>query len=138
MVSPIGKRNFELCWHRDDVRLDLDLDEEQRQLEEKSPQGWQLHAQYNIALYEDSSLIVVPGSHRRIRTQAEREAEPNAPELPGQVTVVLHASDGLFYDGNILHRGVYKGIDPMTETGRMTLHGSVGLAGHGRQRARQI
>ena len=47
-------------------------------------------------------------------------------------------SDGLFYDSSILHRGVYKCIDPMTETGRTTLHGSVSLAGHGRQRARQV
>jgi hypothetical protein len=28
LVSPTGKRNFELCWHRDDVRPDLDPDEE--------------------------------------------------------------------------------------------------------------
>jgi hypothetical protein len=138
LVSPTGKRDFELCWHRDDVRPDLDPEEEQRQLNEKSPDGRQLHAQYNIALYEDSSLIVVPGSHRRIRTPTERNAEPYAAELPGQVTVTLHAGDALFYDSNILHRGVYKGIDAETETGRMTLHGSVGLAGHGKQRARQV
>jgi hypothetical protein len=138
LVSPTGKRDFELCWHRDDVRPDLDPQEEQRQLDEKSPEGRQLHAQYNIALYEDSSLVVIPGSHRRARTQAEREAEPYAPELPGQVTVTLNAGDGLFYDSNILHRGVYHGIDAETETGRMTLHGSVGLAGHGKQRARQV
>ena len=138
LVSPTGKRDFELCWHRDDVRPDLDPAEEQRQLDEKSPQDRQLHAQYNIALYEDSSLVVVPGSHRRVRTQTEREADPYAAELPGQVTVTLNAGDGLFYDSNILHRGVYKGIDAETETGRMTLHGSVGLTGHGKQRARQV
>ena len=138
LVSPTGKRDFELCWHRDDVRPDLDPEEERHQLSEKSPDGRQLHAQYNIALYEDSSLIVVPGSHRRIRTPTERNAEPYAAELPGQVTVTLHAGDALFYDSNILHRGVYKGIDAQTEAGRMTLHGSVGLAGHGKQRARQV
>ena len=138
LVSPTEKRDFELCWHRDDIRPDLDPAEEQRELDEKSPQGRQLHAQYNIALYEDSSLVVVPGSHRRVRTQTEREAEPYTAELPGQVIVTLHAGDGLFYDSNILHRGVYKGIDAETETGRMTLHGSVGLAGHGKQRARQV
>jgi hypothetical protein len=138
LVSPTGKRDFELCWHRDDIRPDLEPEEEQRQLDEKSPRGRQLHAQYNIALYEDSSLIVVPGSHRRVRTQAEREAEPYTPDLPGQVAVTLHAGDALFYNSNILHRGVYTGIDAETETGRMTLHGSVGLAGHGKRRARQV
>lgn len=138
LVSPTVEQDFELCWHRDDVRADIEPQEEQRQLDEKSPGGRQLHAQYNIALYEDSSLIVVPGSHRRVRTQAERDAEPYAPDLPGQVKATLHAGDALFYDSNILHRGVYKGIDAETETGRMTLHGSVGLAGHGQQRARQV
>ena len=28
LVSPTGKRDFELCWHRDDVRPDLDPEEE--------------------------------------------------------------------------------------------------------------
>ncbi len=138
LVSPTGKRDFELCWHRDDVRPDVSSEEEQRQLAEKSPEGRQLHAQYNIALYEDASLMIVPGSHRRPRTQVERQADPYAPELPGQVTVALQPGDGLFYDSNILHRGAYQGIDTETEIGRMTLHGSVGLAGHGKGRARQV
>jgi len=67
----------------------LKAQEEQRQLDEKSPGGRQLHAQYNVALYEDSSLIVVPGSHRRVRTPAERDAGPYAQDLPGQVTITL-------------------------------------------------
>ncbi|KIX10025.1 uncharacterized protein Z518_01106 [Rhinocladiella mackenziei CBS 650.93] len=138
LVSPAEGQDFELCWHRDDIRPDVTPEVEEKQLREKSPQDQQLHAQYNIALFEDSSLIVIPGSHRRIRTEVERNAAPYEPDLPGQLVVELQPGDAVFYDSNILHRGVYKGIDASTELGRMTLHGSVGLAGHGTERARQV
>lgn len=138
LVSPSGGKDFELCWHRDDVKPDLPPEEEARQLEEKSPAGRQFHAQYNIALTDDASLIVVPGSHNRVRTQVERSSDPYRAELPGQMLVELKAGDSVFYDSNIWHRGVYKGIDSKTELGRLTLHGSVGLAGHGDVRARQV
>ncbi|KIW71315.1 hypothetical protein PV04_03497 [Phialophora macrospora] len=137
LVSPGQGEDFELAWHRDDVRPDVTPDEEARQLAEKSPLQ-PLHAQYNIALFEDASLLVVPGSHRRVRTPRERDARPYEPDLPGQVVVGLQAGDAVFYDSNILHRGVYRGIDAGRELGRMTLHGSVGLAGHGTERARQV
>jgi hypothetical protein len=138
LVSPSGGKDFELCWHRDDVKPDVEPEEEARQLEEKSPAGRQFHAQYNIALTDDTSLVVVPGSHRRPRTKTERVAEPYESKLPGQVLVELQAGDTVFYDSNILHRGIYKGIDPKSELGRLTLHGSVGLAGHSQERSRQV
>lgn len=138
LVSPGEEQDFELCWHRDDIRPDVTREEEERQLKEKSPDGRQLHAQYNIALFNDASLIVIPGSHRRVRTETERNAAPYEPELPGQLVVELEPGDAVFYDSNILHRGSYNGIDTSTDLGRMTLHGSVGLAGHGTERARQV
>lgn len=138
LVSPAENQDFELCWHRDDVKPGLSENEEAKQLAEKSPGGRQLHAQYNIALFDDASLIVVPGSHRRPRTEEERNADPFAQHLPGQILVELKPGDAVFYDSNILHRGVYKGVDTSKSLGRMTLHGSVGLAGHGTERARQV
>ncbi|KAK7890320.1 hypothetical protein LTR67_008206 [Exophiala xenobiotica] len=138
LVSPAEQQDFELCWHRDDVRPDVSPEEEERQLKEKSPDGRQLHAQYNIALFDDASLIVVPGSHRRVRTETERAAAPYEANLPGQLVVELGPGDAVFYDSNILHRGIYEGIDSSHDLGRMTLHGSVGLAGHGTERARQV
>ncbi|KIV91139.1 hypothetical protein PV10_05715 [Exophiala mesophila] len=138
LISPADNTDFELCWHRDDIRPDVSLEEEARQLSEKSPNGQQLHAQYNIALFDDASLIVIPGSHRRVRTDTERTASPCEASLPGQLIVELGPGDAVFYDSNILHRGVYKGIDASQTLGRMTLHGSVGLADHGPQRARQV
>jgi hypothetical protein len=138
LVSPAENQDFELRWHRDDVKPDVSPEEEERQLKEKSPEGGQLHAQYNVALFDDASLIVVPGSHRRIRTETERNADPYEPNMPNQLVVELKAGDAVFYDSNILHRGIYRGIDTKSELGRMTLHGSVGLAGHGNERARQV
>jgi len=91
------------------------------------------HAQWNLALFEDESLIVVPGSHRRARTDFERQAGPYEKHIPGQKSVKLQPGDVVFYDNNILHRGVYdKGKE------RMTLHGSVGCVRGGNGRARNV
>jgi ectoine hydroxylase-related dioxygenase (phytanoyl-CoA dioxygenase family) len=140
LVSPDHGEDFQLCWHRDDVRPDVGVEEEARQLAEKGAgeKGAQLHAQYNIALFEDASLIVVPGSHRRVRTDVERNADPYEQNMPGQLVVELQPGDAVFYNSNILHRGAYKGVEYGKDLGRMTLHGSVGLAGHGNERARQV
>lgn len=138
LCSPTKNHNFELAWHRDDIRPDVSPEVEEQQLKEKAPGGRQLHAQYNIALFEDDSLVVIPGSHRRTRTQAERDASPHETGLEDELIVKLQPGDAVFYDSNILHRGVYKGIDEKNELGRMTLHGSVGLKGYGNERARQV
>lgn len=190
LVSPTSGDSFSLTWHRDDVRPDLSPEAEAADLAAKSPAGKQLHAQYNIALTPDDSLVVIPGSHRRPRTEDERNADPRAEHLPGQVVVRLKPGDAVFYDSNILHRGVYQptkkstsklkerekpssssssnsgtngtgeGVDnddehckddgnidlneetataTITAAGnRYTLHGSVGLVGHGAERARQV
>ncbi|OKL64021.1 hypothetical protein UA08_00240 [Talaromyces atroroseus] len=127
LVAP-EQKDFELRWHRDDIPATVSPEEEMRLLKAKSPNGRQSHAQYNLALCPDTSLIVVPGSHRRIRTETERDADPYEPNMPGQLTVHLEPGDAVFYDSNILHRGVYrhKPVETGEET-RLTLHGSVGL-----------
>lgn len=121
-------RDFELRWHRDDVPATASPEEECARL---GKPGW--HAQWNLALFDDSSLVVVPGSHKRARTEEERAAEPYEPDMPGQKTVELKAGQVVFYDNNILHRGVY---DSKKE--RMTLHGSIGTVKAGGQRARNV
>lgn len=126
LVRP--EANYELRWHRDDVPWEASAEEEERRLGEPA---W--HAQYNLALYPDTSLVVVPGSHRRARTETERAAAPYEPNLPGQLVVKLEPGDVVFYDNNILHRGVY---DAMME--RMTLHGSVGHIRGEKARARNV
>lgn len=141
--------DFELRWHRDDIPNTATPEEEQARLDECRAGGGQSHAQYNLALCADSSLIVVPGSHRRVRTDIERAADPYEAYLPGQIEVELQPGDAVFYDSNILHRGVYKSKPAGGEETRLTLHGSVGLKqqqqsgsqgdeGEGRIRARAV
>ncbi|KAF2277209.1 uncharacterized protein EI97DRAFT_493697 [Westerdykella ornata] len=122
---------FALRWHRDDIPASASAEEELERLVKKEA----FHAQWNLALYEDESLVVVPGSHRRARTEEERSADPFEDDMPGQLVVRLKAGEVVFYDNNILHRGVY---DPDKE--RMTLHGSVGSCkkGAGKERARNV
>ncbi|KAL4787885.1 hypothetical protein BJX76DRAFT_247779 [Aspergillus varians] len=119
--------DFALRWHRDDIPAEVSPEDEARLLASKSPGGRQSHAQYNLALCEDRSLIVVPGSHRRVRTETERNADPYESEMPGQLVVELKPGDAVFYDSNILHRGVYRAKEEGAEESRLTLHGSVGI-----------
>ncbi|KAL8729450.1 MAG: hypothetical protein Q9166_004698 [cf. Caloplaca sp. 2 TL-2023] len=121
-------RDFELRWHRDDIPPSVSGEEEQQRLRKPA---W--HAQWNLALYDDNSLIVVPGSHKRARTGEERAADAYEKNMLGQFVVKLRAGDAVFYDNNILHRGVY---DSGKE--RATLHGSVGHVAGGRARARNV
>jgi len=121
-------RDFELRWHRDDIPATATAEEELERLREPA---W--HAQWNLALYDDESLIVVPGSHVRARTEVERNADPFAKGLPGEIKVRMKAGDVVFYNNNILHRGAYQ-----SGTERMTLHGSMGHSGGSRLRARNV
>lgn len=97
--------------------------------------------QLNGALYDDTSLWVVPGSHNREDTEAERAAFPRipppAPELspemslearelacsayarsmPDAIPVALQAGDVAFYRACLWHLGTY-----IPYTKRATLH----------------
>lgn len=120
--------DFALRWHRDQIPPSATLNEEVALLSEPA---W--HAQWNLALYDDASLIVVPGSHDRARTDAESAADPYEKDMPSQKVVHLKAGDMVFYNNNILHRGVYD-----SSVQRMTLHGSIGHVAGGPSRARNI
>jgi hypothetical protein len=119
--------DFELRWHRDDIPPTASDEEELARLDKPA-----FHAQWNMALYEDSSLILVPGTHRRARTQIERDAGPYD-EMPGEIKVHLAPGEMAFYNNNILHRGAYK-----STVERMTLHGSMGHVQGGGLRARNV
>jgi hypothetical protein len=122
--------DFQLRWHRDDIPFTCTLEEEAARLADPA---W--HAQWNLALYDDASLVVVPGSHARARTEPESAvlAADLYGLLPGQQTVKLKAGDAVFYNNNIIHRGSYEsGVE------RMTLHGSVGHVRGSESRARNV
>lgn len=120
--------DFELRWHRDDIPASATPDEELERLGKPA-----FSAQWNLALYDDASLIVVPGSHRRARTEVERAADPFEKDMPDQLVVELKAGDVVFYNNNILHRGAYK-----SSVERMTLHGSAGHVDGSALRARNV
>ncbi|KAJ4005255.1 hypothetical protein NW752_011216 [Fusarium irregulare] len=126
LVRP--EKDFELRWHRDDIPAEASEEEEMERLGKHA-----YHAQYNFALWEDDSLIVVPGSHKRARTLTERNADPFEKSLPDQLIVKLEPGDIVFYNNNILHRGAYK-----SNKERMTLHGSVGHVQGSTLRARNV
>ena len=63
------------------------------------------YVQWNIPLYDDNVLWVVPGSHRRINTEQENrelQQNPRGP-LSGGLQVELNAGDGVVYSNMILH-----------------------------------
>jgi hypothetical protein len=125
-------RDFELVWHRDDIPWGVSGKEEEERLGVgKEGRAW--HAQWNLALYDDDSLIVIPASHKRSKTEREKAAEPHETGLPGEIRVQMKAGDVVFYDNNILHRGKY---DSGKE--RATLHGSMGRTGGNKDRARNV
>ncbi|MEE2657717.1 MAG: phytanoyl-CoA dioxygenase family protein [Candidatus Latescibacterota bacterium] len=65
------------------------------------------YLQWNIGLYDDDVLWVVPGSHRRPNNEDENEQlrRDNRAPLPGGQQVRLKAGDGVAYTNTILHWG---------------------------------
>ena len=65
------------------------------------------HVQLNGALYDDETLYIVPGSHRRELTDAERAVLQQTPKaaMPNQLVVELKAGDIVFYNSSLLHKG---------------------------------
>lgn len=133
LINP-ESHEFALRWHRDDVREAASEDEERQALA-----VWHHGAQWNTALYEDSCLYVVPGSHKRPRDNAQRalsstsEPPKNPFDMPGSLQVVLKEGETVFYNSNILHCAAY---DPTVK--RATLHACMGEISGGSTRARNI
>ncbi|KAF8151757.1 hypothetical protein B0H34DRAFT_664477 [Crassisporium funariophilum] len=132
LINPVA-HDFALRWHRDDVREDATSDEEQEALN-----IWHHGVQWNTALYLDSCLYIVPGSHKSPRTLEQRNLSagqtPNNPlEMPGALKVVLQPGKTVFYNNNILHCATYN-----SQEKRATLHGCIGDAKGGPTRARNI
>ena len=103
MCSPV-RDHGPARWHRDVHPIDMaPLSGLQNDLLENGPK----YLQWNIPLYDDDVLWVVPGSHRRVNTETEdREllADPRQP-LTGGIPVELKAGDGVVYVNYMLHWG---------------------------------
>jgi hypothetical protein len=125
-----------LPWHRDMLASDLtDAEEAAALAESLSDSSIASGLQWNTALHDDACFVLVPGTHARVRTAREREVTTRSPhaDLPGQKVLALRAGQTVFYNPNLLHRGVY---DPGSK--RATLHCSVGAADRGAGRAANI
>ncbi|KAG6807066.1 hypothetical protein H0H92_008943 [Tricholoma furcatifolium] len=133
LINPLG-HNFALRWHRDDVPEKATEEEEIEALEK-----WHFGVQWNTALYRDSCLYVVPGSHRTARTPEQRkhsetqEPPTNPSDMPGAIQLTLEPGETVFYNSNILHCATYNSAEK-----RATLHANMGNIKGGSTRARNI
>jgi len=64
---------------------------------------------WHLALVDDACLQLVPGSHKRYRTDEERECLLNSrhKDLSTQQVMDLKAGQTIFWQGNTVHRGIY-------------------------------
>ena len=103
MCSPVSDHG-PASWHRDIHPVDqAPLRGLQMDLLENAPG----YLQWNIPLYDDSVLWVVPGSHRRGNTEAENNqlSEDSRVPLPNSIPVEMNAGDGVVYTNTIFHWG---------------------------------
>jgi ectoine hydroxylase-related dioxygenase (phytanoyl-CoA dioxygenase family) len=103
LVNP-ATRDFAIGWHRDLIRQELPPEEEAAILARH-----QDGVQWNTALYDEACLLIVPASHRRAATPAERDVQFRRPmdPMPGEMAVTLKAGQGVYYNSQLLHRGIY-------------------------------
>ena len=117
LVNPATK-DYEIGWHRDLVSTEQPPEQELEELMQAH------HAiQWNTALYDDACLYIVPGSHRRPSSPEERDVAQNRQKdpMPEQLIVKLKAGQGVYYNANLLHRGVYA-----KDRQRETIHACMG------------
>jgi ectoine hydroxylase-related dioxygenase (phytanoyl-CoA dioxygenase family) len=106
--------SYSLGWHRDVIQIP------QAEIRDElfSPDWPHNSVQINLPLYEEQSLWVVPGSHRRPNTPEENAAfggskhyAPLDAVMPGGVPVKIPAGHALLYNNNLIHRGYNAGME---------------------------
>ena len=117
MCNPVHDHPGGTGWHRDVHPVDMaPMDALAADLIENGPR----YVEWNVPMYDDSVLWVVPGSHRRLNTEeenAELLADRKKPVVGG-VPVELNAGDGVVYSSFLIHTG-----STYTTKKRRTLHG---------------
>ena len=117
MVNPVSDHPGGTGWHRDVHVHDMaPMEALANDFNENGPR----YVQWNVALYDDDVLWVVPGSHNRINTTTENDELQKDDKSPisGGVPVKLKAGDGVVYSNFLLHWG-----SNYTTKKRRTLHG---------------
>ena len=84
------------------------------------------YVQWNVPMYDDIVLWVVPGSHRRLNTERENTEllEDLKKPVTGGIPVELNAGDGAIYSNFLIHTG-----SNYTTKRRRTLHGGHAIFG---------
>ena len=116
MCSPV-RDHGPARWHRDVHPIDMaPLSGLQQDLVENGPK----YVQWNIPLYDDDVLWVVPGSHKRLNTETEDRELLDDPRraLTSGIPVELNAGDAVVYVNYMLHWG--SAYSPKI---RRTIHG---------------
>lgn len=123
MCNPLKDHPGGTGWHRDIHPSDMaPMDALTADLTENGPR----YTQWNVPLYDDNVLWVVPGSHRRRNTEQENTnflIDLKQP-ITGGTPVELKAGDGVIYSNFLLHTG----SNYMNKT-RRTLHGGHAIFG---------
>ncbi len=116
MCNPVSDHPGGTGWHRDtSPDSDIPLEGIQQDMLRNGPG----YVQWNIPMYDDNVLWVVPGSHREPDTpeQLAQLKEDRLAPPPGGVPVELQAGDGVVYLNHMLHSGSNYGV-----TLRRTIH----------------
>lgn len=123
MCNPIRNYPGGTGWHRDIHPVDMaPLDALTADFIENGPR----YVQWNVPLYDDSVLWVVPGSHRRRNSEQENVQllENLKQPITGGIPVELKAGDGVVYSNFLLHTG-----SNYMKNKRRTLHGGHAIFG---------
>ena len=112
---------YDSGWHRDisERGRNVSYEEEMEILRTHRKNMLKFH----LAVDDDPCLWLIPGSHKRYRTEEENEvlAGGEKGELTGAVKMDLKRGQTVFWNGNTIHRG----IAPEGMTERWTLTGSL-------------
>ena len=124
MCNPVRDYPEGTGWHRDVHPVDMaPMDALAADFMENGPR----YTQWNVPMYDDSVLWVVPGSHRRRNTEQENAELINdrKASVTGGISVELNAGDGVIYSNFLIHTG-----SNYTTKMRRTLHGGHAIFGN--------
>ena len=111
---------YDSTWHRDLNRKDIGATEEEEMALLTAPAT---NLKWHLALVDDPCFRIVPGSHRRYRTEEEADVLANRrkDDLSQELTVELKRGQTVFWTGRSIHRGVA----PEGTWERLALHGGI-------------
>ena len=115
------ERDYEIGWHRDTGGEERDGSHEV-EMEILGRRNRNLF-KWHVALLDDPCLWIVPGSHRRYRTDEEREYLVGGKDgaIPGAKRIEVKRGQTVFWNANTIHRGLM----PQGMKERLTLTGAL-------------